>query len=97
MINIIMTNIKALCAADDVSLKELASHCGVGARYFLNPRNDMGVEMLVRVADFFEVHPSKLMYPEFAEEVRKDSLQRQIEELQSELEECNKKGIIGIR
>lgn len=93
MINIIMTNIKALCKADDVSLKELASHCGVGARYFLNPRSDMGVEMLVRVADFFEVHPSKLLYPEYADEVRKESLQQKIEELQDELEECNKRGI----
>lgn len=85
MIKVIMRNINELCKADGVSLKELAQHCGVGARYFINPRSDMGVQMIQKVADFFEIHPSKLLCAETAHEIHKKRLENEIEALQEEL------------
>ena len=90
MTSIILTNIKLLCELKGISLIDLAKAIGIGDRYFMKPHEDLSVNLVSKVAEYFEVKPGDLFEQENINHYNKLLLKLQISRLEKELAEVEK-------
>lgn len=85
MTSIILTNIKLLCEIKGITLIDLARQVGIGERYFTKPHEDLSVNLVSKVAEYFEVKPGDLLEQENINNYNKILIKNKIQSLQREL------------